>query len=94
MCHVSVGHVARLLEEAEIPTVIIAARAFRPRMEVMQLPRLLLTPHLMGRPLGAPGDINRQRETILAALDLLQNAKRGGTIVELPGEYQPVRRGE
>jgi len=87
-----VGHVARLLEQAGIPTVIIAARPFRPRMEGMQLPRLLLTPHLMGRPVGAPGDKAGQRRTILAALDLLEKAEGGGTIVELPGRYQPVRR--
>jgi hypothetical protein len=91
VCHVSVGHVARLLEQAGIPTVIVAVRAFRPRMEVMQLPRLLLTPHLMGRPVGAPGDKIGQRQTLLAALELLEGAEGGGTIVELPGGYRPVR---
>ena len=84
----SVGHLARLLEEAGISTVIIAARAFRPRMEIMSLPRLLLTPHLMGRPIGAPGDAPRQREVILEALGLLNGAKSVGTIVEMPGEYR------
>ena len=80
-----------MLEQAGIPTVIVAARAFRPRMEVMHLPRLLLTPHLMGRPVGAPGDKVGQRQTILAALELLEGAERGGTIVELPGRYRPVQ---
>ncbi len=83
MCHVSVGHVARLLEEAAITTVIIAVRAFRDQLEAMTLPRVILTAHLMGRPLGAPGDATMQRATILAALDLLESATRGGTIVEL-----------
>lgn len=59
-------------------------------MEVMALPRVLLTPHPMGRPLGAPGDRERQREVIMAALDLLGEAESGGTIVELPGRYQPM----
>ncbi len=88
----SVGHVARLLEQAGIPTVIIAARPFRPRLEGMQLPRLLLTPHLLGRPVGAPGDKAGQRKTVLAALELLEKAEGGGTIVELPGRYRPMRR--
>lgn len=79
------GHVARLLEAAGIPTVIVAARAFRPRMEVMALPRLLLTPQLMGRPVGATHDRVGQLETIRAALTLLETARHGGTIVELPG---------
>jgi hypothetical protein len=49
-----VGHVARLLEEAGIATVIIAIRAFRDRLEAMTPARLLLTPHLLGQPLGSP----------------------------------------
>ena len=79
------GHVARLLEATGIATVIIAARAFRPRLKNMTLPRVLITPHLMGRPLGAPGARTRQRDVILAALDLLENAQQVGTIVNFSG---------
>jgi hypothetical protein len=87
MCHVSVGHVARQLEAGGIATVIIGIRAFRPQMEVMTLPRVLVTPHLMGRPVGAPGDRDRQRVAVVAALKLLEGAERAGTFVELPGVY-------
>jgi hypothetical protein len=79
---VSVGHLARLLEKAGVSTVIVAAAAFRPRMDVMMLPRLLLTPHLMGRPLGLAGDAIKQRSVIQAALNLLEDAPAGGTVVE------------
>jgi hypothetical protein len=79
---VSVGHLARLLEDAGVSTVIVAAAAFRPRMDIMNLPRLLLTPHLMGRPLGLAGDAAQQRAVLLAAFDLLETAKAGGTVVE------------
>jgi hypothetical protein len=58
----------------------------------MQLPRLLLTPHLMGRPIGAPGDEERQLATIGAALDLLENAEANDTIAKMPGRYRPVPR--
>lgn len=78
-----------MLEEAGIATVTVGVKAFRPRMEVMTLPRLVLTPHLMGRPLGAPGDIETQRATILSALRLLESAEQAGTIIELPGTYYP-----
>jgi hypothetical protein len=88
----SVGHVARLLETAGVSTVIIASGVFRGRLEAMGAPRLLLTPHPMGRPLGSPGDGARQRQVLLAALELLENAKQGRTIVMLPGKYQPGRR--
>lgn len=85
------GHVARLLEAAGIPTVIIGIQAAWSRMTVMALPRVLITPHFMGRTLGAPGNHKRQRETILAALDLLQTARQGGAHLELPGPYRPAR---
>ena len=91
MCHVSVGHVARLLEEGGIATVTIGIRAFRPRLEAMTLPRGLITPHLMGRTLGAPGDRYRQREAVVAALELLEAAEQPRTFVELPGAYRPLR---
>lgn len=83
MCHVSVGHVARLLEAAGIATVVIAVAAFRDRLEAMSLPRLVVTPHLMGRPLGMPGRRDQQRAALMAALDLLENAKQGKTMVDL-----------
>ncbi len=85
----SVGHVARLLEAAGILTVIIAARTFRPRLEPMRLPRVLLTPFPMGRPLGAPGDGEVQREVVLAGLRLLETAVSNNTILEIPPPYRP-----
>jgi len=91
VCHVSVGHVARLLEEAGIATVVIGVRAFGERLQAMTLPRVLVTPHLMGRPLGAPGDHKRQRLTVLTALTWLERAEQAGTMVDLP--YHPVWRG-
>ena len=81
----SVGHLARLIEEAGIASVIIAVRAFRSRLEEMQVARALITPYIMGRPLGFPGDIEGQRAILLAALDLLENAKSGATILDYAG---------
>ena len=56
-------------------------------MEGMGLPRLLLTSHPMGRPLGAPGNVERQRSVLLTALDMLQTVEAGGVIREMPGKY-------
>jgi len=81
---VSVGHVARLLEESGIATVVVGIAAFEERMAAMHLPRLLTTPQLMGRPLGAPGDVDRQRAILRAALDRLETAERSGTVVRMP----------
>ncbi len=96
MCHVSVGHVARALEDAGLPSVAVFIRAFRHVAEAMTLPRTLVTPHLMGRTLGPPGARRRQREVAAAALGLLETATSPGTLVDLrpttpawPGERSP-----
>ena len=81
----SVGHLARIIEEAGIASVIIAVSAFRSRFEEMHVARALITPYIMGRPLGFPGDIEGQRAILLAALDLLVNAKSGRTIADYAG---------
>lgn len=85
----SVGHVARLLEEAGIPTVVIAVRTFRPYLEPMRLPRLLLTPFPMGRPLGAPNDVETQREVVLTGVKMLETAVANNTILEINPPYRP-----
>ena len=81
------GHLARLLEEEGIATVIIAVKAFEKRLEAMRSPRVLVTRHPMGRPIGPPDDRKHQRAVIEAALELFETAKTGGTIHELPGGY-------
>lgn len=84
----SVGHVARALEASGIPTVTLMVGAFRHLAETMSLPRVLVTPHPMGRPLGAPGDVQRQRDVIEDALSLLETATAGGTVIERDAPYR------
>jgi hypothetical protein len=76
----SVGHVARALEEAKIATVIIAVKSFEARMRMMSLPRVLLTPEVMGRPMGNPFDEDMQTKILKAAIELLKTADRNATI--------------
>ena len=78
----SVGHVARLVEEAGIATVVIAVNAFENRLRKMAVPRVLITPFLMGRPLGKPGDYNTQQAIVTKAVTLLEAAEKGGTVVQ------------
>ncbi len=75
------------MEAAGIATVIVAVSAFRDQLQKMTLPRVVTTPHLLGRPLGSPGDRSRQRESVMAALNLLEGAKQVGTIYDMPGTY-------
>jgi hypothetical protein len=82
-----VGHLARLIEEAGIPTVAVYVRAFRHVAEAMRVPRVVITRHPMGRTLGAPHDAERQREVLASALDLLETAT-SPTMIELPAAYR------
>ncbi len=76
----SVGHVARALEEANIATIIIAVKSFETRMRMMSLPRVLLTPQLLGRPMGSPFDKKLQMNILRAALQLLEKANQNGIV--------------
>lgn len=91
----SVGHVARAIEDAGLPTVTVFIRAFRHVAEAMTVPRVLVTPHLMGRTIGPPGGRERQREVVESALRLAVEAPGPGTIVELepstPAWGEPAR---
>lgn len=86
----SVGHVARAVEEAGIPTVVVMVRAFAHVVERMKLPRTVLTRHPMGRPMGAVGDAGRQRFVLDAALELAGSATAGGTVIDLPQPFRPL----
>jgi hypothetical protein len=78
------------MEAVGIATVIIAVRACQEQLVHMTLSRVVTTPHLLGRPFGAAGDRQRQRESILAALELLKSATQVGTTYDLPGSYHPI----
>jgi hypothetical protein len=83
VCHGSVGLVSRALEEQGIPTVSVFIRAFAHVAGALQVPRVLVTPHLMGRTIGAVGDRRGQREVVEAALRLLVEARAPAAYREL-----------
>jgi hypothetical protein len=77
-----------VFEAAGIPTVVIAIATFTGRLEPMQVPRLLLTPFLMGRPLGAPHDGERQLDVLRIGLELLETAVSAPTVVHYPYPFR------
>lgn len=79
----SVGHTARVLEEAGIPTVCVFIRAFRHHAYNLKVPRVLITQHMLGRTIGSPGDIETQRHVVKSALELLETAKTANTVLDL-----------
>jgi len=80
-----------MFEEAGIVTVTVLVGAYRHVAEEMGLPRAVVTRHPMGRPIGAPGDRETQRRVVGAALELLERAVQGGSLVELPEPFRPGR---
>ena len=82
----SVGHVQRAIESAGIPTVGVYVRSFGHLPELMGVARALITQHPMGRPLGAPGDGERQLAVVRSALALLERDDR--SIIELPASWR------
>jgi hypothetical protein len=80
VCHGSVGLVARALEQAGIPTVAVFVRAFEHVAVRLRPPRVLVTPHLMGRTIGPVDDRGRQRAVVEAALGLLATATKPVTV--------------
>jgi hypothetical protein len=72
-----------VVEELGLPTVAFGVQAFRSRMLPMSIPRLVLTPELMGKTLGRPHDRETQRRYLTAGLELLENAASGGMLFEM-----------
>lgn len=63
------------MESIGISTVIVAMQAFQNRIEAMNVARLLLTHHPMGKPLGAPFDHDEHLRIMRQAIQLLDDAE-------------------
>ena len=74
--------VARHLEAAGIPTVIVGSAI--DIVEHCGAPRFVFTDFPLGNPCGRPYDAEMQRSIIEAAIDLLQNATRARALVRTP----------
>ena len=70
-----------------LASVIIAVDSFRPVFERMKAPRVIATPHPMGRPLGPPKNRAKQKRIVSAALDLLDSATQGNSVVSIAELY-------
>jgi len=77
------GLTDRGFEAAGIPTVAFGVQAFKSRLLPMSIPRLVLTPELMGKTLGRPGEKDTQLAYLDAGLELLENTTGGGTWIEI-----------
>lgn len=74
--------VARHLESAGIPTVVVGAA--RDIVEQCGVPRFLFSDFPLGNPCGIPYDVEMQSAIIGMALDLLETARFPRTTVQTP----------
>jgi D-proline reductase (dithiol) PrdB len=77
-----VGLVARVIEDAGIPTVTLQLVWWFQRM--IGMPRVAAIEHPYARPFGDVSDDATQRAVLLAALALFHDAREPGTLVHLP----------
>ena len=82
MCHQTVSLVARHLEAAGIPTVVIGSG--RDIVEQCGVARFLFMDFPLGNPIGRPGDPEMQKQCLGLAFDLLENASLPRTTVQAP----------
>lgn len=71
--------------------MIIMSNVFRGRVLAMKPARVVFTQHIMGRPMSAPFDVERQTHVLKKALDLLESAREPETTLLLPEKYRVVR---
>lgn len=70
---------AHMLEERGLPTTVLALAL--PQVEKTRPPRAVMTPFMLGRPLGEPNDAPFQRRVLMQALRLLERTD-GPVILE------------
>jgi D-proline reductase (dithiol) PrdB len=80
-----VGLVARVVEAAGIPTVLVSTG--RDLTVQVRPPRSVFVNFPMGNPFGRPGDRALQTRILRDALHLVESAREGGMLVDLPYDW-------
>ena len=79
------GLAARELEEAGFTTVILTPTHEFNR--AVGFPRTVALEYPYGRPIGEVGDVDGQRQVLMATLDFLEEAPAPGQVKHLPFEW-------
>lgn len=85
MCHQSIGLVARHLEAAGIPTVVVGSA--RDIVEECGVPRFVFSDFPLGNSMGKPDDVAMQAATLELALQVLETAIAPRTTVQTPDRW-------
>lgn len=82
VCHQSCALVARAVEAASIPTVVMGCAL--DIVERVRVPRFLFSDFPLGNAAGIPNDLASQDQTLSLALSLLQNTQPGASTHHSP----------
>jgi hypothetical protein len=85
-----VGLAQREVERAGIST--IALSTIPELTSSVSVPRLAGIEHPFGQTMGRPGDSDRQRGVLLAALEALETMRVPGSVAHLPFEWNGTRK--
>jgi D-proline reductase (dithiol) PrdB len=91
VCHQTVSLVARHLEQAGLPTVVVGSA--RDIVEECGVPRFLFTDFPLGNPVGKPGDVDMQRAIVTMSIELLERAWTPRTTIQTPFVWDPADEG-
>ena len=79
------GLVARVVEEAGIPTVLVSTG--RDLTAQVRPPRSVFVNFPMGNPFGRPGDAATQRKVLLEALRAAERCDEAGLLIDLQYDW-------
>jgi D-proline reductase (dithiol) PrdB len=91
-----VGLVARIVEQAGIPTVVVSTA--RDITQQVKPPRAVFVNHPMGNTFGRAGDRVLQSRILREALGMVASETEAGKLIDLPHvwdapiEYRPKKR--
>lgn len=84
--HQTAGIVARAVELAGVPTLVLGTRP--EVLEAVKVPRAVVVSHPAGAPLGNPGNAGKHEHLLREALEAAWNLEGPGLIVRLPFEWK------
>jgi D-proline reductase (dithiol) PrdB len=86
VCHQSGGLLARVIEAAGLPTIVLGQH--EPALKRVKPPRAVLTRFPRGATVGAPGHHEQQRQVLLDTLATLEEAATAGELYPLPYRWE------
>jgi hypothetical protein len=90
VCHQSVGLIARVVEEAGIPTLCMTSAL--DITQAVKAPRGVFVNYPLGHQTGKPNDPENQRAIVRDAMRAFETIQTPGEIVQLPYVWDPNDR--